>query len=151
HPARLVWLHSWGPNKRVRVSARGIQVTRSAETSFAGLLRRFRIAAELTKTALAERAALSREALSALEARRLLVNDRVRPVMLTGPGGVGKFVAIPSVALFTTRARAVRPEFELGAAPARLRRSGGFRPSDVGRDGVCCSQAGGCLACARGN
>ena len=35
--------------------------------SFARLLRRYRVAAELTQVALAERAALSREAISALE------------------------------------------------------------------------------------
>ena len=37
------------------------------ETSFARLLRRFRVDAELTQTALAQRTALSREAISALE------------------------------------------------------------------------------------
>jgi predicted ATPase/transcriptional regulator with XRE-family HTH domain len=95
----------------------GAQVT-PPETSFARLLRRFRLDAELTQTALAERAALSREAVSALErgGRQHPRNDTVsllaEALGLTGDDRA----ALRAAAARPSRPRAPVPDEPVGAA-----------------------------------
>jgi predicted ATPase/DNA-binding XRE family transcriptional regulator len=103
------------------------QDTTPAETSFARLLRRFRVDAELTQTALAERAALSREAISALE-RGGRQYPRADTVVLLADG-LG-LIGDDRAALQAAAARASRPRTAVSDERATSAQSAGRESGD---------------------